>query len=88
MMYKVIFRKEVEKYIKKLDKPTRLRIRNAILDLAENPYLDINVKPLEGGENLFRKRVGDFRIIFSVENEQLVILIIKVSSRGDVYPEN
>lgn len=85
MMFKVIFRKEVEKYIKKLDKPTRLRIRNAIFDLAENPYLDKNVKPLEGGESLFRKRVGDFRIVFLVENEQLIIVIVNVSSRGDVY---
>lgn len=47
--------------------------------------MDKNVNPLEGDENLFRKRVGHFRIVFSVENEQLIILIIKVSSRGDVY---
>jgi mRNA interferase RelE/StbE len=47
--------------------------------------MDKNVKPLEGDENLFRKRVGDYRIVFSVENEQLIILIIKLSSRGDVY---
>lgn len=84
-MYKIILRKDVEKYIKKQDKATRLRLRNALLDLAVNPYLSPDVKPLKGGEYLFRKRVGDFRIIFSVEDEELYILVIKISSRGDVY---
>jgi len=83
-MYKIIFDKEASKYIRKLDASTRLRIRDALLELADNPYSDSNVKRLKGQSGLFRKRVGDYRIIFCI-TDQGVIMILKIASRGEVY---
>lgn len=84
-MYQLIIDKKASKFIDSLDKPTRKRILNALFELRENPYTSRSIKKLHGFDNYYRKRVGDYRIIFSVENERLIVMILKVDSRGDVY---
>ncbi|MBE7123426.1 type II toxin-antitoxin system RelE family toxin [Bacillus cereus] len=84
-MYKVILDKQAEKFIKRLDGTSKNRIIKGIKELAENPFLDTNVKKLRGMENVYRKRVGDFRILYEVNNGELIILILKVGNRGEVY---
>lgn len=84
-MYQLIIDKKVSKYIDTLDKPTRKRILTALFELAENPYTASQVKKLKGFEHYYRKRIGSYRIIFSIENDNLIITILKVDSRGDVY---
>lgn len=86
-MYKLIFDKEVEKFLKKQDVTVRRRIRDALLELAENPYRAAHVKRLAGRERQFRKRVGDYRIIYEIIDQQLVILVLKVASRGSAYED-
>ncbi|MFD2116316.1 type II toxin-antitoxin system RelE/ParE family toxin [Paenibacillus yanchengensis] len=86
-MYKLIFDKNVEKFLKKQDNTVRLRIQNALLELAENPYRASQVKRLVGRERQFRKRVGEYRIIYEIVDQQLVILVLKVSSRGSAYQD-
>jgi len=86
-MYKLIFDKQVEKYLRKQDKAVRLRIRNALLELAENPYRATQVKRLAGRDRQFRKRVGEYRIIYEIVDQQLVILILKIANRGNAYQE-
>jgi len=54
-MYKLIFDRSVEKFLKKQDKAIRLRIRAALLELAENPYRATQVKRLAGRDRQFRK---------------------------------
>lgn len=60
------------------------RVDSCILDLAENPYPK-GAKKLEGVDGLWRVRVGDYRIIYRVEVERLVVLVVKVGHRRDVY---
>jgi mRNA interferase RelE/StbE len=86
-MYRLIFDKEVEKYLKKQDKVLRRRIRDALLELAESPFRASEVKRLKGRQGQFRKRVGDYRIIYEIVDKQLIILVLKISSRGNVYKE-
>lgn len=86
-MYKLIFDKEVEKFLKKQDAVLRRRIRDALLALAENPYQSSEVKQLKGRLRQFRKRVGDYRIIYEIVDHQLLILVLKISSRGSAYKE-
>jgi len=61
-------------------KNTQLRIIKVINEL---PFGD--VKRLQGGSNNYRLRVGDFRIIFSKDGEKLIILVIEIGPRGDIY---
>lgn len=85
MMFKLKVDKKAVKYLDKLDAPNRKRILSALLALAENPYSASDVKALKGEGDLYRKRVGQFRIIYKIVDQELVVLILKVGSRGDVY---
>jgi mRNA interferase RelE/StbE len=80
MKYNIEYEKRCLKYLKKLDKNTQLRIIKVINEL---PLGD--VKRLQGSSDNYRLRVGDFRIIFSKDDEKLIILIIEIGPRGDIY---
>ena len=85
-MYKVKYHKNVVKFLQKQDK----KIVKKILDIFDDIKKDLNfskydIKPLKGIQNHYRLRISKFRVIFSVENDKLLIKVIKASSRGDVY---
>lgn len=62
-MYGIRFSKDAGKYIKKLDRITKERIKKSLLILAENPYeINLNVGKLAGYENSYRLRVGKYRL--------------------------
>lgn len=60
-------------------------IRAALLELAKDLLANQQVKRLVGTDALLRLRVDDFRVVFSIEQEQLLILIIAIGNRGDIY---
>lgn len=84
-MYSIVFSRDARKFIGKQAPKTQQRIRDALLQLAEDPFANRQVKRLKGAQDILRLRVGDFRIVFSVEEEQLMILVIAIGSRGDIY---
>ena len=73
------YAKQAVKDIARVNNPIKQRIRNGINGL---PLGD--VKKLKGHENLYRLRVGDWRIIFSYADES-TILIEEIETRGDAY---
>jgi mRNA interferase RelE/StbE len=86
MSYAIKFYKEALKNIKKLDKTTRNRILDHINILAENPKnKELDIKKMQSTQNQFRLRVGSYRIVYSLVDEELIIIIVRVGSRGDVY---
>lgn len=86
MSYVVKFYKEAIKNIQKLDKPTRNRVLDQINLLAQDPRnRDLDSKKMQGTKNQFRLRLGSYRIIYSILHDKLIIIIIRVGSRGDVY---
>lgn len=80
MKYVIKYEKGCLKYLKRLDRGAQTRIISAINML---PYGDI--KPLQGRNDDYRLRVGDYRMIFSKNDKYLLITIIEIASRGDVY---
>jgi len=82
--YIVIINKSVMKVLRKL--PTNLlrRISQVIDDLSKDPR-PVGCKKLEGYDNLYRIRVGDWRISYAVEDARLIILVIEVAPRGGAY---
>ncbi|OXS59374.1 hypothetical protein B1A99_11970 [Cohnella sp. CIP 111063] len=85
-MYSIEIDKDALKYLQKLERPLRIRITNALQVLLENPFhSELDIKRLKGTESEFRLRVGSHRVIYSVENQKLMIYVIKIGSRGDVY---
>jgi len=88
MPYRVQLTPAVEKTLLKLAKKDRaliVRIDRALLSLTDNPTPP-NSKHLAGDvSNLYRLRVGDYRIIYQVDGGKLIILVIHVGHRKDVY---
>lgn len=81
-MYAVTIEKQALKYINKLDRLTAQRIRNAIDLIAADPTIG---KPLTNHNTEYSYRVGGYRILYDVHNKQLVIVVVKVLGRGNVY---
>ena len=77
-MLKIIFEKDAAKHISKMDKPSKTKIKQAIDKLPAG-----DVKKLQGFVHDYRLRIGDLRVLFSVEED--TIIIKDVLPRGQVY---
>ena len=83
-MYKVAFDKEAEKEFLKLDTKAQKLIASKIIDLKNGNFS--NDKHLQGKhKSKFRKRAGNYRIIYLKENDFLLITAIRVAHRKEVY---
>lgn len=84
MPYAVRFKPAAERAIRKLEKRDRRRLFERAAKLATDPRPADAVK-LRGTDDLWRVRVGDFRIIYTIEEDVLLVLVVKVGNRRDVY---
>lgn len=83
-MYKVAFDKDAEKEFLKLNSQTQKLIASKVIELQNGNFL--NDKHLQGKhKGKFRKRAGNYRIIYLKENNFLVITVIRVAHRKEVY---
>lgn len=83
-MYEIRLTKRVERQFAKLVPEVQLRLQIAIDALDENPRPD-GVKKLKGKDNQYRIRVGDYRIIYTIEDQKLLIVVVQLGTRSDVY---
>lgn len=83
-MYNLRYKKSVLKELKELSNAIRKAIVKKIQSLANNPQPNGSVK-LRGASNLYRIRHTDYRIIYSIDSGELVIFVIKVAHRKEVY---
>ena len=81
MRYTIVIDKPAEKIIRKQPKPQQERLLKAIWLLPEVG----DIKVMRGHTNLFRLRVGTFRVLYSVENDVLIVRVLEIGNRGDVY---
>ena len=79
-MYKIIIKKKAKKFIDKLPKNERLRIAKAIEALPNGE----DIKKLKGYSDLLRLRVGDYRIIYTVDHGELVVIVVDAGNRGQI----
>ena len=84
-MYQIIFVSGLDKDLKKIPKADQKRIMIKAESLAENPFPS-GYKSLQGKlSGYYRIRSGDYRIVYSVDNEKITILILKIGHRGSIY---
>lgn len=82
-MYRIIFHKKAEKKYNNLQRDLQDRIAKVIDSLAINPFFG---KKLSGELfGCYRIRIGDFRIVYELDQINKIIVIIAIGSRGDVY---
>lgn len=80
-MYQIVLKKKAKKFIDKLPKNERIRIVSAIEKLPNGE----DIKQLKGHSDLLRLRVGEYRIIYTVDNGKCIIFIIDAGNRGEIY---
>ena len=82
--YRVEFTTASAKEIRKLDTQIRRRILDAITHLEREPRPH-GVRKLAGYDNAWRIRVGDYRVLYEVVDDQVLVTVVRVAHRRDVY---
>ncbi len=80
MTYKININKKAKKFIDKQDRNQQIRIYKAIYNLPAG-----DIKQLKGYNTTYRLRVGNYRILFIWNENEIIINIIDADNRGDVY---
>lgn len=81
MIYQIVIDKPALKFLQKQPQDQRERLLKAIYKLPDMG----DIKPMSGHENLYRLRVGTYRVIYTIENNILTVRVLTIGNRGDVY---
>jgi len=85
-MYKIVLTKTARKAYLKLPTITRQAIQKKLYALAESPLApQHDVKCLQGMDKTYRLRVQNWRVVYRVEHKQMIIDVIKIAHRREVY---
>ncbi len=86
-MYELHFLTSAKKEFKKLDTTAQKTIKEKLLTLISNPeILKNNIKPLKGEyKGKYRLRIKQYRVVFQVKDEELIILIVRIGHRKEVF---
>ncbi len=84
MAYNIILKPSAQKSLIHLPPTIQTRLLDAIQALSDNPRPS-GVKKLQSKQDLYRIRVGDYRIVYAIEDNRLLILVATIGHRKDVY---
>jgi mRNA interferase RelE/StbE len=85
MAYPIAFTKQAVKTLRKIPTSTNEAIREKLEQIAESPFkTQSNVTKLQNREG-YRLRVGDWRIIYEIQQDKILIVVLKIGLRKEVY---
>lgn len=84
MSYEITYARSALKELRKLDRQIARRVLRAIDALADEPR-PLGCLQLTGGEGGLRIRVGDYRIVYDIHDDELVVLVLHLGHRREVY---
>jgi mRNA interferase RelE/StbE len=84
MAYTILLAPPAERQLKAFTPSVQKRLVRRLKTLRENPRPQ-GVKKLAGKENLYRVREGDYRIIYTIEDKELIVLVLKIGDRKEIY---
>ena len=82
--FSIVFKNSARKDLARFDKRTQQKIADAISTLASNPHPHGSLK-LSGFEDYWRIRIGSYRVVYQIRDNELIIFIIRIADRKDVY---
>jgi mRNA interferase RelE/StbE len=82
--YAVFFRPSADRALRKLPKEIQRRIVIAVNDLQDDPRPSSTIK-MQGADDLWRIRVGDYRLVYTIKDRDLLVLVLRIGHRRDVY---
>ena len=83
-MYKIIISKKASEFILQLDKGYKNKIKTILYSLKNNPF-SYPYKKIRGETNLYRIRVGKYRILYEVNKKENLIVVLKIDHRRSIY---
>ena len=83
LSYSILVERKALRQLQRIPPPHRQRVRGAVLDLAENPRPS-NARKLTG-RPAWRVRIGDYRVIYEIDDANTTVLVVVIGPRGDVY---
>jgi mRNA interferase RelE/StbE len=83
-MYQIKIAEDAAKFIRKQDKHIQSQLISNIKALAENPRPP-GCKKLQGREELYRIRSGNYRIAYAIKEKILIVFVVRVAHRKDIY---
>jgi len=84
MAYTILLAPPAERQLKALAPPVQKRLVRRLKTLRDNPRPQ-GVKKLAGEDDLYRIREGDYRIIYAIQDKELIILVVKIGDRKEIY---
>ncbi len=85
-MYEIILTQEAERTYRKVDTPLVRKFNRCTENLSSNPYSHPNIKRLTGTlRGLFRYRIGDWRVVYRVDEENKLVVILVIAHRSGAY---
>ena len=84
MSYRLILKRSAEKELLALPKTQAFKVKSAIAELGENPRPQ-GCKKMSGSADDYRIRIGNYRVIYSVNDVEVTVWVIKIGHRKDVY---
>ena len=85
MTYEIEIARPARKQLKKLDTEVRRRIARRIDGLAKEPRPEGVVKLTDVSPPLYRVREGQYRILFTIDDDKLIVLVVRIGHRSEVY---
>ncbi len=82
--YEIIFTRRAEKVLHRLPQDLARRLDRAILALGNNPRPS-GYRKLAGEDDLYRIRIGDWRIVYAIEDDNLIVVVVEVGPRSSIY---
>jgi mRNA interferase RelE/StbE len=83
--YAVVFTDDAKKDLAKLDRQAVTRVLEKVQDLVSADAANLNIKKLKTKAVLFRLRVGDYRVVYCVEHNRIIVYVVAIGHRSDIY---
>ena len=85
MAYTIEIARPAQRQLKKLEAPIRRRVSRRIDQLANDPRPPGVVKLTDVSPPIYRVREGQYRVLYTINDDELVVLVVRVAHRGDAY---
>ncbi|MBU1178720.1 type II toxin-antitoxin system RelE/ParE family toxin [Patescibacteria group bacterium] len=80
MNWLIFVRDKVQKFLNKIPKKDKLRIKSTLLHFEFNPFRG-DIEKMEGEENIWRQRIGNYRIFYEIKKDKRIIYIFRIERR-------
>ena len=84
-MYTVEYSASAKRDIKKLPPEVGIRIKNAIEEMMTDPFLNVTKLKTSTKSPMYSLRVGEYRVIMTINNARLIVMVLEVGNRSKIY---